>query len=264
MPEPFTFGIPLIARRSAGNWPLVEALLDLTLASILAQSDQSFRIVIAGHDRPALPSGAGFEFIAASWSPEPVRPDNLDSGRKKFLIQSFVLETGGGLLMLLDADDWVDVGLVRLACQHIGPDAIGGYIPTGFATDFRTLNAAAIPDRDVFDGPFQRLCGSCAIARLDPGASDPLRRDPFAVVHEHYRWPESAEALGASLVPLPAKGNYVVNTTGNHSETHSPFKAWRRHLNHSINSHGRAVDDSFLSQFGLSLGRVRETSERFA
>ena len=32
--EPFTFGIPLIARAATRDWPLVEALLDLTLTSV--------------------------------------------------------------------------------------------------------------------------------------------------------------------------------------------------------------------------------------
>jgi hypothetical protein len=95
--EPFTFGIPLIARASARHWPLTEALLGLTLASVQAQTDQDFRVVIAGHDRPDLPSADGrVRFLEADWPAEPVRPDNLDSGRKKHAISRFVREGGGG------------------------------------------------------------------------------------------------------------------------------------------------------------------------
>jgi hypothetical protein len=35
-PTPFTFGIALLPRASAGNWSLIEALLDLALGSVLA------------------------------------------------------------------------------------------------------------------------------------------------------------------------------------------------------------------------------------
>jgi hypothetical protein len=82
--EPFTFGIPLIARDAATDWPLVEALLGLTLRSVAAQTDPAFRVVIAGHDRPAVaPLDRRITFIAADWPVEAVRADNLDSGRKK-------------------------------------------------------------------------------------------------------------------------------------------------------------------------------------
>ena len=108
--EPFTFGIPLIARSATRNWPLVEALLDLTLTSARNQTDQDFHIVIAGHDRPdVLLDDGRTEFIAANWPAEAVRADNLDSGRKKHAINELVHERGGGLLMFLDADDWVDM-----------------------------------------------------------------------------------------------------------------------------------------------------------
>jgi hypothetical protein len=50
--EPFTFGIALIPRACARSWALVETLLDLTLRSVRAQSDQNLRVVVAGHDRP--------------------------------------------------------------------------------------------------------------------------------------------------------------------------------------------------------------------
>ena len=66
--EPFTFGIPLIARAATANWPLVEALLDLTLTSVRGQTDSDFRIVIAGHDRPeTAPDDTRTTFIAADW-----------------------------------------------------------------------------------------------------------------------------------------------------------------------------------------------------
>lgn len=48
----FTFGIPLIARATAGDWDRVQALLGLCLRSLLAQRDPAFGIVVAGHDRP--------------------------------------------------------------------------------------------------------------------------------------------------------------------------------------------------------------------
>ena len=42
--EPFTFGIPLIARAAAADWPLVEALLALTLRSLAGQDDRNVRV----------------------------------------------------------------------------------------------------------------------------------------------------------------------------------------------------------------------------
>ncbi len=50
--EPFTFGIALLPRVSAQNWNLVETLFGLTCASVAAQTDQQFRVLVAGHDRP--------------------------------------------------------------------------------------------------------------------------------------------------------------------------------------------------------------------
>jgi hypothetical protein len=262
--KPFTFGIPLIARAATGNWPLVEALLDLTLTSVRSQTDQDFRIVIAGHDRPRIPLNAHrTTFISVGWPAEAVRADNLDSGRKKHAINRLVLESGGGLLMFLDADDWVDVRLVETARALIGPDHIGGLIDRGFATDFRSLRAAPIPHPRIFDGGFHRICGSSTVARLRPGDPDPLRRDPYNVLHEHYRWIEVAREHNAALVRLPVSGNYLINTSENHSEVHGPFAGWRRSFTDAVGREGDAVTDAFLARFGLRREQVRAASERF-
>jgi hypothetical protein len=264
VPEPFTFGIPLIARASARDWPLTLALLGLTLASVQAQTDQDFRVVIAGHDRPDLPSADGrVRFLEAAWPAEPVRSDNLDSGRKKHVISRFVREGGGGLLMFLDADDWVDVRLVEAARATIGPSHVGGLIVAGFATDFRTLRAAPVPHPRLFDGDFHRICGSSTVARIEPNAADPLRRDPCSLLHEHYRWVEVAREHGAELARLAVAGNYVVNTSGNHSEVHGPYADWRRRFNRGLRREGSVIDAAFAARFGLRLEQIRDASGRF-
>jgi hypothetical protein len=264
MPQPFTFGIPLVARSTARNWRLVEALFDLTLSSVRAQTDQDFRVVIAGHDEPQMAGGdPRVTFIRAQWPAEPVTVDNLDSGRKKHAINQFVLARGGGLLMFLDADDWVDRRLVAAARAMIGQDRLGGVIDAGFATDLRNLRAAPIPHPGIFDGEFHRLCGSSTIARLDPESSDQLRRDPYQVLHEHYRWIEVAREHGDEPLRLPLHGNYVINTSVNHSEIDGPFAAWRQSFSHAVSREGEDIDDRFLGQFGLVLDQIRRVSARF-
>jgi hypothetical protein len=263
-PEPFTFGIALIARAWAHNWPLIEALLGLTLTSVRAQTDPDFRVVIGGHDRPGtIPDDPRFTFLEVDWPAQQPEPRNLDRGRKKHAINEVVLARGGGLLMFLDADDWVDGRLVETARAALRPECVGALIETGFATDFQTLETAALPHSHVFDGEFHRVCGSSAVARLSPDHADPLRRDPWNVLHAHHQWPELARAHGAELVRLPVSGNYLINTSENHSEIHGPYAGWRRTFTESVNRAGSPLDDATARRFGLGLDQIREVSARF-
>ena len=143
---PFTFGIALVPRANARDWPLVEALLDLTLASVRAQTDPDFRVLLACHDRPRLRwDDPRVELVEAGWPVEPPDPHNDDSGRKKHALNDLVLARGGGLLMLLDADDWVDTRLVEAARAAVGPDVVGAVVEDGLAVDFRTLRRQRSP-----------------------------------------------------------------------------------------------------------------------
>jgi hypothetical protein len=262
--EPFTFGIALISRVGARDWALIEALLDLTLSSVCAQTDQEFQVVIAGHDRPRIASSdPRFTFLEAGWPARRPGLHNEDSGRKKYAISQFVQERGGGLLMLLDADDWVDVHLVEAARAMIGPHRIGALMDTGFVTDLRTLRTAAVPHPRVFDGEFHRICGSSTVARLRPDEVDPLRRNPCDVLVSHHQWVEGSRDHGAELARLPVPGAYVVNTSQNHSEIHGPYAEWRRQFTQSVNREGDEVDDTLASRFGIGLDRIRATSDRF-
>lgn len=235
------------------------------MTSLLAQSDQDFRVLVAGHDRPdRLTEDPRLEFIQVEWPALPQRPDNLDRGRKVRLLNEHVMARGGGLLMFVDADDWVDMRLVEQARALIGPDLIGGVVVSGYATDFRTLRAAALPDERIFTGRFHEICGSTTVAHLRPGEQDLLRHDPHRIMHEHYRWTEMAVSLSAPLVELPVQNNYLINTSENHSERHGPFAAWRREFTHAVNRFGIPLSSDLAARFGLNANQIRAASEKFS
>ncbi len=259
----FTFAIALTPRANARDWDLIEALLDLTLASVRAQTDPDWRALIAVHERPRLAvSDARVEFVAVDWPAMPPGPHNDESGRKKHLLSDIVRDRGGGYLMILDADDWVDRDLVAAARAGIGEDHVGALIEDGFAVDFRTLRAAPLPHPALGGLPFHRFCGSCGVVLIRPGATTPIRRDPFAVLRSHHRWVEVAAEHGAGLMRLPVSGAYLVNTGENHSDVHGPYAAWRRGFIERVNRVGRDLDAETAARFGQNIELLRPASGR--
>jgi len=243
---------------------LVESLIQLTWTSLRAQTDPKFRVIVAGHERPCtLPDDPRVSFIAVDWPAEPPGPFNSDGGRKKDFLSDLVLGEGGGLFMALDADDWVDVRLVETARRCIAPNAAGGVIGTGFAVDFQHLRWSKLPFPEMPDVKFHHVCGSSTVARLHPSLADPLRQNAFRLLRSHHEWMETAAEHGADLVHLPLVGAYVVNTSENHSELHGAHVAWRKEFVDCLDRHGTTLGQDFLSRFGLGLGLVRESSQRF-
>lgn len=252
MNRSFTFGIPLLPRACAESWPRVMRLLELTLHSVLAQRDPDFQVLIACHDPPTLQlQDPRIRLLRAEWPVEAVRPDNLDRGRKTALINERVREAGGGLLMFLDADDWVDTQVVGSARELIRDDIAAGVIGNGHAIDFASLRAAEIPDPRIFDGAFYRVCGSSVVLHLQPESPHPALRDPNAFLHEHYRVPECAAERRLGIVSLPAGAAYLVNTAESHSERHGPFAAWRRDFVGRVNRHGSPLSRELAQRFGV-------------
>lgn len=255
---PFTFAIPLVGRAAAADFARVEALLGLTLASIRAQTDPDFQVQIMGHDRPrTLPDDPRVSFIEAGWPPRAPDAANNDSGCKKYALGEAALKRGEGLLMHVDADDWVSPGLVAAARAQIGPDVVGGVIPAGEILDFATGRVAPLPFPGFFEKPFYALCGSSVVARLRPGDPDPLRRNPLAVLRDHHVWPREAAERGARAAVLDAPGAYLVGTAENHSERHGPFAGWRAELVAALRRRGRDVADADLARYGLDRTRLR-------
>jgi hypothetical protein len=65
------------------------------------------------------------------------------------------------------------------------------------------------------------------------------------------------------LARLPVSGNYLINTSENHSEVHGPHPQWRRTFTAAVNREGHALDGVIAARFGLSLGQIRAASSRF-
>ena len=257
--EPFFFGIPLIARAVAADWPVVEHLLGLTLRSVLAQDDGDVRVLLAAHDVPdawrALAGDPRFALLRADWPPEPPTPANDDGGRKKWLVKRRVREEGGGLLMFLDADDWVAGDLVRRARAAITPRHVGAVVRSGYAVDFSSGRALPLP-LDGFDATFHQLCGSSTVARVVADAADPVLLDPHAALGSHHQWPETAAGHGVALADLDTIGAYLIGTGTNHSERESPVAGWRRAITREVRRLGEPLSATLARRFGQEPGAV--------
>lgn len=259
----FTFAIALTPRANATDWELTQDLLALTLASLAAQTAPDFRVLIAGHERPRLPADPRIEFLAAPWPVQPTGPHNDDSGRKKHWLAERVLERGGGLLMVADADDWVDRRTVELARRELAGGEHGGVATRGHAVDLATLRASPLPAPGVF-GEFHRVCGTSTIAVLRPQAPTAAERDPFCVLRSHHAWLERAPELGLRLRELSTGAAYVIGTSQNHSERLGPHADWFRGFRAAVNTCGAPLEAGALASYGLDLDAVRAVSRRIA
>jgi hypothetical protein len=264
--ERFIFGVPLIARAVARDWALVDRLLTLTLRSVLAQEDGDFHLVMAAHDRPTawdvVADDARFELVLADWMPEPPNAPNDDGGAKKWLVKERVRAAGGGLLMFLDADDWVSRDLVARARAAVTPDHVGGVVSDGIALDWRSGRATRFPLPGPFAGPFHTLCGSSTVARVTPNSEDELGRDPHLVLGSHHQWPERAAELGVELAAIATTGLYMIGTGQNHSEYQSPVADWRRGITEAVRSEGVPLDAVTAAGFGQDLAMLPDWSVR--
>lgn len=251
-------------RANAGDWELTQDLLGLTLQSLAAQTDGDFRVLIAGHERPRLPADARVEFFSVDWAPAPTGPHNDDSGRKKHLLSERIGARGGGLMMIADADDWVDRRTVETARRELASGGWhGGVITAGDAVDLATLRACPIPAPGVW-GELHRVCGTSTVTVLRPDARGEAERDPFAVLRSHHAWLERAAEHGLKLRRLEVGAAYVVGTTLNHSAVHGEHPDWFQGFRRALNARGAPVSTATLERYGQTTEAVTAVSARIA
>jgi hypothetical protein len=105
------FAISLKSRRSSRNWTRVQNNLARTLRSIINNTDQNYRILIAGHEKPNIKemNHERVTWLPVTFSPPTsIRKYSSDKFRKRRVIGAYLRKSGfSGYFMPLDADDWV-------------------------------------------------------------------------------------------------------------------------------------------------------------
>jgi hypothetical protein len=152
------FAISLKSKRSSRNWTRVQNNLARTLRSIMNNTDQNFRIVIAGHEKPNITE---MKHERVTWLPVHFPPPthiskySSDKFRKRRVIGAYLRRSGfSGYFMPLDADDWVHYRFVEYIRSHPITDAF--VINTGCMANMKSKQIW-VRER------FYTGCGSSAI-----------------------------------------------------------------------------------------------------
>ncbi|MFE4124257.1 hypothetical protein [Priestia sp. YIM B13486] len=105
------FGISLKSKKVSRNWNKVQKNLSNTLKSIFRNTDQHFRVIIAGHNKPNIKE---LKDKRVKWLPvkfsSPTSPKGFsrDKMRKRKIIGEYLHKIGfSGYFMAVDADDWI-------------------------------------------------------------------------------------------------------------------------------------------------------------
>ncbi|WP_286230710.1 hypothetical protein [Neobacillus mesonae] len=111
------FGISLKSKKVSRNWIKVQNNLSKTLRSILNNTDQNFRIIIAGHEKPNIEemNHERVTWLSVAFSrPRYIHQYSLDKFRKRRVIGAYLRRIGfNGYFMPLDADDWIHFRFVE-------------------------------------------------------------------------------------------------------------------------------------------------------
>jgi hypothetical protein len=168
-----TFGIPLISRKTARDWPSVERLLSNTVTSVLKNGGHGIRVIICCHDVPEIPALADERVVIAQVDFDVPRfrwEQEIDRMRKVEVLGSELRRYGGGWLFVLDADDLIAEGLVP-AIRSASTKAL--LIKNGYRLDARRGEFQQLKR-------FWRKCGSCCAVKWTAAElpAAPLADDP--------------------------------------------------------------------------------------
>lgn len=214
------FGVTLRSKAASKNWDHVMQDFNRTLASICAQTDPDFHVIVACHELPELEKQYDdrVEFLQTD-IPCPTNPHEMmqDKGYKLSIIGKRIRELGGGYTMIVDADDLISSRVAAYVNSHPGKNGFApkyGYVHVmGESCVRRTLH----PDQ---------ICGSCIIVNYTiddlPAELPASPRDESAKgyilrrAHPTIR-PHMAQ-IGRPLERLPFPATVYIRGTGdNHS-----------------------------------------------
>lgn len=211
-----TFGIPLLSRRIARDWPSAQRLLANTLRSVFNQS-ADVRVIVACHEAPDIDEArdprvqivqVDFDIPRFQWEQE------IDRMRKLEVIAAAHRAQGAGWLFILDADDLVSR---TLAERILKAQTKAVCVRNGYRLDVRRGMVQPL-------SRFWRKCGSCVAVNwtaeelpVKPLSDNPPVFHQFAETR-HYLLPEFFAARGWSMSYEDLAAAYLVNHGQNQSD----------------------------------------------
>jgi hypothetical protein len=176
------FAISLKSKKTSRNWTRVQNNLARTLRSILHNTDQNYRILIAGHNKPNIEE---MKSDRVTWLPVRFPPPtnsrqySSDKLRKRRVIGTYLRKIGfSGYFMPLDADDWIHYRFVEFIRSNPIADAF--VINTGCMANLKHKQIWA---RERF----YTNCGSSAVFYFS-NRDFPLSSRRRDVMKTKFRW----------------------------------------------------------------------------
>ncbi|MGD6775880.1 glycosyltransferase family A protein [Sutcliffiella horikoshii] len=152
------FAISLKSKKVSRNWDVVQQQLAKTLKSILNNTEQNFRIMVAGHEKPTINelSNSKVTWISVNF---PISRSNVgmsnDKMKKRKVIAQYLSKEGySGYFMPLDADDWVHFRFVEYLNKS--PFSKAYIFNKGIMSNLKRNEIWLISN-------FFKHCGSCSV-----------------------------------------------------------------------------------------------------
>jgi hypothetical protein len=223
------FLIPFASRRTKSRWDIACAHLRQTLNSVQNSTNESYCVVVAGHETPDFnfESNPRFHFLSVDHAipnhEDPVVRGRLDKLAKIAAAWKHATAVWNPhYVMKLDADDLISSRLVQWL-ENFGGDA-GYLIRHGWV-----WRSGA---RHIFQGTeyLDRVCASCLIIRSDIAEQE----GPFLTGVEGTRLDEASISFAVtnqySLVPGSGTSTLLLN------DSHQRYAAQFAYLGHRITS----------------------------
>lgn len=206
------FALSLKSKKSSRNWGRVQENLAKTLRSIFNNTDQNYRIIIAGHKKPDIPE---LKHEKVTWLqvrfPPPINSTGFywDKIKKRMVIGAYLRKIGfSGYFMPVDADDWIHYRFVEFIRSYPVTDAF--VFNKGFMTNMINKEIWII-------APFFKKCGTSQLFYF--------RNNEFPRT-SGYR---DVQKSNFKICIGKKHGNvllYLRNTNKNHIMVHEPILTW--------------------------------------
>lgn len=165
------FVVPLKSRQVCHDWDHIQGLLELTLFTLLRQSDPRFRVSLICHELPELPGFIrdAIDLIEVDYAAPALGMSREIRRRDKVLKQTVGLQrainVGSTYVMYVDADDLVSRDMTRLV--HDLEPAHVLLLKRGYVLD---QNSGLMWEVDRFNS----LCGSSAVFKVNAPRMSPF------------------------------------------------------------------------------------------